>query len=103
MEDYLNQLVEEFPSRASGEDLYEYIRKQSAGLVDRSRVDFSNVMMNWLSLRSEPKTMLAVDLIGFYQLSELKGELESLQAEVTEGRVFKPFYDKEIRKTLSLI
>ena len=103
MENYLNRIIEEFPSRASGEDLYEHLRKVSKPLVEKSREDFSTAMMKWLALRSEPKTMLAVELIGIYQLSELDRELEILRKEISEGLVFKSFYVKEIDKIRSLI
>ena len=49
-------------------------------------------MLEWLDERSEPKTMLAVDVIKELKLPELRLALEYLQAEIKENRAFKPFY-----------
>ena len=103
IEELLNQEVEVFPSRASGEDLYEHINKISVRLIDESREDFIMVMIHWLELRSEPKTMLAVDIIGKNRLIELKEPLKDLLDDVNKGKAFKSFYERPIKKSLKKI
>lgn len=100
IEENLNNEVENFPSRASGEDLYEYINRAAIQYIQESRAEFIVVMMHWLQLRSEPKTMLAVDVAGNNRLDELRGALEELLEEVNKGKVFKPFYERPINKAL---
>lgn len=99
----LNHEVDSFPARASGEDLYEHLGKVLAVAVNEDRQGAVAVMLRWLQLRSEPKTMLAVDLAGKYRVYELKDELESLLLDVLAGKVFKPFYERPIRKSLAMI
>ena len=95
--------MDSFPSRASGEDLYEYMNKISIGLIKESREDFIMAMTNWLQLRSEPKTMLAVEIIGNNKLMELREDLEGLLDDVNKGNAFKPFYERPINRSLRMI
>jgi hypothetical protein len=103
VEEQLNQEIDNFPSRASGEDLYEHINKISNRLIRDSREDFITAMAHWLQLRSEPKTMLAVTIIGENHLVELKEDLEELLDDVEKGKTFKPFYERPINKSLRMI
>lgn len=103
LKETLDYAVENFPSRASGEDLYEYINKLAIKLILKSRPEFIVVMIHWIQLRSEPKTMLAVDIAGNNQLGELRGSIEELLKDVNEGKAFKPFYEKPITKALERI
>ena len=103
LEQWLNSEVDDFPSRLSGEDLYEFVVRLSREISEDSREDFVIAMTNWLRLRSEPKTMLAVELIACHRLSELTTELEALLDDVSKGVAFKPFYDAPIKKTLAMI
>ena len=95
--------VASFPRRASGEELYEHMAKLAEIAITEDSKSVVAVMTQWLQLRSEPKTMIAVDLAGKYRISELKGELESLLFDVVAGKAFKPFYERPIRKALAMI
>jgi hypothetical protein len=103
VEKWLNGEVDNFPSRASGEDLYLHIEQIAKRALLESRSEFIAVVNKWLELRSEPKTMLAVELARKYKLSELSAELELLLKEVEQGKAFKPFYDRPIKKAIASI
>lgn len=101
--DILDFELEEFPDRASGEQLYEYIGKQAARYSKSDRSELVVALMEWLKLRSEPKTMIALDIAGNLRLSELRPEIEMLLRDVEQGKVFLPFYAKPIRAVLAVI
>jgi len=99
----LDAEVAGFPSRASGEQGYEYINKIAARYVASERQELIAALKKWLLLRSEPKTMIAVDIIGKQHLSELRSELQILLVDVEQGTAFKPFYARPIKAVLALI
>lgn len=98
--DQLNSEVAAFPARASGEELYDYIRRLSGRILSKNRAELAAAMVDWLELRSEPKTMLAVQIASDLRLAELKPALESFLNDVREGRIFLPYYAKAIEATL---
>lgn len=97
----LNDEIADFPNRASGEQLYEQINKIAAAYVIEKRQELVFALMEWLLLRSEPKTMLAVDIAGNLHLTELRSALEELLLDVEEGKAFKSYYSKPIKRTLT--
>lgn len=99
----LDAEVAGFPSRASGEQGYEYINKIAARYVTSERQKLVAALSTWLHLRSEPKTMIAVDVAGKLRLSELRSELEKLLVDVEQGKAFLPFYARPIKAALALI
>jgi hypothetical protein len=99
----LDAEVAGFPARASGEQGYEYINNIVARYAISERKKLVAALKEWLLLRSEPKTMLAVDIVGKQHLRELRPELKRLLADVEQGKAFKPFYARPIKKALSLI
>lgn len=101
--DILDAEVAGFPSRASGEQLYEHINKIAARYVASERQELVSAVKRWLLLRSEPKTMLAVDIAGKLHLAELRPALEKLLADVEQGKAFKPFYVRPIKAALATI
>lgn len=103
VEKWLDSEVENFPARASGEELYEYMEKAALQALSDSRSEFVMAMTHWLRLRSEPKTMIAVEMIGKFKLSELSEDLEELLDDVAQGKVFKLYYDRPIKKALAMI
>jgi hypothetical protein len=101
--DHLEGLVGSHPDRTSGEDLYAFVRGCSKPLIERDRDAFLGAMRVWLSLRSEPRTMLAIDLAAEYFLWELRPEVEALLAEVEAGNAFLPHYAEPIGNALAVI
>ncbi|WP_133719246.1 hypothetical protein [Methylocaldum gracile] len=99
----LDAEVASFPSRASGEQLYAHISKIAARYVASERQEVISAVTEWLILRSEPKTMLAVDIAGKFRLAELRPVLEKLLVDVEQGKAFKPFYARPIKAVLAMI
>ena len=98
--DQLNSEVAAFPTRASGEELYDYVGRLAARILSTNREALAAAMADWLKLRMEPKTMLAVQIASDLRLVEVRPELESLLNDVLESRVFLPYYAKPIEATL---
>jgi hypothetical protein len=90
-------------SYKSGEYLEEHIliRASNALLTDRSGLVAA--LQEWLSLRDEPRTMLAVTMARKLTLQELKADIEALRKEVSEGRVFPHYYLRKIDATLEAL
>jgi hypothetical protein len=106
MSDVLQALDAEvvgFPRRASGEQLYEHINKVAAHYAKSDRLGLVVALTYWLQLRSEPKTMIAVDLAGKLHLNEVRSEIEKLLVDVEQGKAFMPFYVKPIKAVLEII
>ncbi len=99
----LNGEVAEFPSRASGEEGYEYINKIAGRYVTSERQKLVAALTSWLQLRSEPKTMIAVDVASKLHLNELRPEIEKLLVDVEQGKAFLPFYARPIKAALAMI
>jgi len=97
---WLDSEVDSFPERASGEEFYEYFEKIAERAIEEDRNSFVDAMMQWLLLRAEPKTMIAVEMVGKYRVFELKEELEKLLSDVITGKVFKLFYERPIKRSL---
>lgn len=80
-------------AQKSGEFLEEHVlntirRALSAG--DRAGVVLA--LREWIALRKEPETMLAVSAVRKERIRELRDELLALRIEIQAGRIFKTFY-----------
>lgn len=102
---WLEGELSNFPERASGGDLHRLFVQLTERIVrspdatDRS--DLVSALREWLKLRSEPRTMLAVDIAASHSLSELKPDIERLLADVRAGKAFWPYYQDNIQRELS--
>jgi hypothetical protein len=107
MANYILQILDSevagFPSRASGEQGYEFINRIAARYVKSERSMLIAALTDWLLLRSEPKTMIALDIAGNLNLTELRSEIEKLLEDVQNGIVFMPFYSRPIEVVLKLL
>lgn len=92
-----------FPTKASGEQLYERIGKIAACYAKAERSELIAALADWLQLRSEPKTMIALDIAGKLQLTELRPQIERLLSDVEKGQAFMPFYARPIKAVLTRI
>jgi len=97
---WLDDEIANFPERASGEELYAYLTRRTLGVAQTDRAAFAEALSAWLQLRSEPRTMLAVDLAAKHRLTELRSEIADLLDDVRDGEAFKPFYDRPIQEAL---
>jgi len=98
---WLEQEIAIFPERAPGEELYAYLIKRTASLVESDRCSLVKALAEWLKLRSEPRTMLAVEIAKTHHLAELRNDIEELLDDVRKGRAFKSFYQKPISDALN--
>lgn len=92
-----------FSNRAPGEQLYDHLNKIAARYVASEHHELVFAVREWLLLRSEPKTMLVVDIVAKLHLTELRSVLEKLLVDVEQGKAFKPFYSRPIRTALAMI
>jgi len=97
---WLDDEIARFSERSSGEELYAYLARRTARVAQTDRRSLVEALSTWLKLRSEPRTMLAVDLAAKHRLSELRGEITDLLDDVREGEAFRPFYDRPILEAL---
>jgi len=87
----------------SGEYLREHILAAAERFVASDRSALLEVLTEWLQMRDEPHTMLAVAVIGRLGLGELYGELQQLKAEIDSGRVFWQWYGRKVDAALARI
>jgi hypothetical protein len=99
----LHAEVAGFSNRASGEQGYDYINKIAARYVTSERQKLVAALSTWLHLRSEPKTLIAVDAAGRLRLIELRSELAKLLVDVEHGKAFLPLYARPIKAALAMI
>lgn len=84
-------------SGKSGEYLLECVRAKAHWLLDNGeRSALVGALRGWLTDRSEPRSMMAVDLAGYLALQELRPDLASLRGEIDAGKVFMRFYLKRV-------
>jgi hypothetical protein len=102
----LNNLAEtlENPgSMKSGEYLEEQVRQQleRALLVDRLGV--IEALNDWVLLREEPQTMLAVQMAVNFRLYELLNPIKVLGEDIAAGRIFFPFYKQWVDEAIKAL
>ena len=97
---FLQGEIEAYPERASGHDYYRHMDRKIRRLVESSRDELVAAFKEWIRLRKEPHTMLAIRLGANYELAELRDEILFLRKEVEGGRAFLPYYVQFIDKAL---
>jgi len=103
MKQWLEGEIANFPERASGEEGYRFMLRQTARALDADRQALVEVLRDWLLLRAEPRTMLAVEIAASHHVDELRNDIEELLEDVKEGEAFKPHYVRPIMEALSRI
>ena len=98
--DQLDSQLERFHPTDPAEDVYSHLNHFTEQLVISERPALLEALRDWLGLRSEPRTMLAVDIAASHGLGELRPEIEGLLADVQRKKVFKTYYERPIRKAL---
>ncbi|MCO6455263.1 MAG: hypothetical protein J5I93_08175 [Pirellulaceae bacterium] len=88
-------------SQKSGEYLEEHVLRQARSAVASDRVGLVEAMRQWLELRREPETMLAVSVAEETELQELAPDIDRLLAEVVAGQVFQPYYADALRTAVA--
>ncbi len=90
-------------SYKSGEYLEEHVLIRAKRIVRNDRPNLIEVLREWLALRTEPKTMLAVVVARELRLTELKQDLANLSTEINTKKTFPAFYCDEIDDTVSVL
>jgi hypothetical protein len=90
-------------SLQSGEYLKTHILAHAQVVARMNRSALVAVLIDWLTLREEPQTMLAVRVAQDLGLHELRSALLVLRQEIVAGRVFWPYYVKDIDNALNAI
>lgn len=89
-------------AKNSGEYLRECVQAKARWLLGGGeRQALIGALRLWIEDRSEPRTMLAVAVVGTLALTELKPELVSLRADLDSGRCFMRFYIQHVDAALS--
>lgn len=77
----------------SGEFLQEHVlRTARRALAAGDHDGLVAALRDWLSLRQEPQTMLAVNVAKEERLRELAPDVQALRTDVQAGRFFPSFY-----------
>jgi hypothetical protein len=88
-------------SLKSGEYLESHILLHAKQFLRTDRLGLIDALSEWISLKSEPRTMLAIRAAQELDLKEMRQIIESLRKEVAVGRVFPRFYLRDIDDVLS--
>jgi len=87
----------------SGEYLEEHIFNVARDIVTKDRLGLIVVMREWLALRKEPETMLAVSVAKEMKLAELTEDLHALRIDIEQLKLFMPWYVRRIDQALAVI
>lgn len=87
----------------SGEYLAEHVLRHAHELVLSDRIGLVEVLDEWLKLRQEPQTMLAVAIVRELHVREMRDELTRLRVDIERGGVFLPFYLRYVDKALAAL
>ncbi len=103
--EWLEGELEGFPSRASGEDLYRFFLQITKRIVEsddpEDRAWLIEGLREWIGLRNEPRTMLAVEIASVYHLHEMREDIQRLLDDVRAGNTFSRFYECPILKAIN--
>ncbi len=87
----------------SGEYLEGHVLERAKAMFSGSRCTVIEVLREWLLLREDPRTMIAVTVIRELGIRELREEVVDLRKDVQAGRVFRRWYVQNIDKTISIL
>ena len=87
-------------SRKSGEYLEDRITVRLRQSLVHDRDGVVGALTDWLILRQEPQTMLAVRMAAKFRLGELRKPIEELGRDIEKGKAFLPFYKRWVDEAL---
>lgn len=93
--------LREFPARTPATDLYAHLLTVAQSFASTDRAGLINALQKWLDLRTEPRTMIAVDLVEKMALVDLRPELERLRDDIMTGKSFLPYYTQWVDAALA--
>jgi|LakMenE01Jun11ns_1017448.scaffolds.fasta_scaffold8826510_2 hypothetical protein len=89
--------------REGGNLLQAHFRAFCRSLQGTSRAELPIHLRQWLESRSEPRTMLALTMIGELRLRELRPDLIVLLKDIEQGRALWPYDAPEVEEALRLL
>jgi hypothetical protein len=90
-------------SYKSGEYLEEHAFDYLNKIINSDREGIIEALREWIGLRSEPETMLAVRLARRLKISEVIPQIKKLRKEVDKGNVFMRYYLTSIDQALDVL
>jgi hypothetical protein len=88
------------PDRDSAVDLYRHMLDLAQRTDANDHEGLVGALDAWLKQRSEPRTMIAVDIAGKLKLTELQEELGRLLDDVCANKAFLPHYTRWINEAI---
>jgi hypothetical protein len=85
----------------SGEYLEAHVFMHARRFLPVDRFGLIEALREWISSRSEPRTMLAVKIAYELGLKEMRLDIEALRREIASHKIFPSFYLREIDDVLS--
>jgi hypothetical protein len=107
--DDILSLFEEDGARAydDGNEFELRVLMHAKTLWQLERINLIAALREWLSLRDEPRTLIAVRVAGELALTELRPDVETLREAISEGQVWpdlpaggKHFYIRNVDSAL---
>jgi hypothetical protein len=87
----------------SGEYLEEHILTDARKFLVSDRIGLIEALCEWISMKSEPQTMLAISIAKELNLREMRQAIVELRQEISIGKVFPKFYLRDIDEALSIL
>ena len=101
--DVLQTAVNDPGSFKSGECLEEHVLGNARKFLVSDWVGLIEALCEWISMKREPQTMLAISVAKELKLREIRYVIEDLRQEVSVGKVFPKFYLRDIDEALSIL
>lgn len=90
-------------SYKSGEYLAEHILRHAKQFLETDRRSLVNVLSDWINMKTEPHTMLAVYVARELGISELLSDIEALKKAILNKEVFALYYIRNIDRALDVL
>ena len=81
----------------------EVVMKRCKSLVKKDRKVLIEILIDWINMRKDPDTMLAIEIAEELKLIELKSYIMKLGKEISDGRLFYNYYLSDINSALNSI
>ena len=88
------------PHKISGNAIIDGLKGKIRPVIESKRCEVVEVLSDWLSKRSEPLTMYAVELVRCFNLIELRSQLTELLEEIHNKDLFEPYYASWVSRSL---
>ncbi len=90
-------------SLKSGEYLEEHVLRRARQIVANDRSGLVEVLEDWILLRAEPRTALAVSVAKTLRMRELRELIVALREDVAQGKALWPHYLRGLDETIKAL